>query len=76
MRKMPELPDRLGWRDYFQIVTTALMVVLGICVLWQTVFKRWALPPLIFGIASLLFGVIRIWMICIYFQRRGKKHGI
>ncbi|MGD0918550.1 MAG: hypothetical protein ABSB22_19050 [Thermodesulfobacteriota bacterium] len=75
MRKVPELPDRPEWRDYFQVVTTGLMVVLGLYVLWQTIFVRWAFPSLIFGGALLLFGLFRIRMILDYFHRKGKTDG-
>jgi NhaP-type Na+/H+ or K+/H+ antiporter len=72
LKKTPELPERPGWRDYFQIITTILMVGLGIYILWQTILVRWAIPSLIFGIAILLFGLFRIRMIWAYFQQRGR----
>jgi hypothetical protein len=70
--KVPEVPERPGWRDYFQIVTTGLMVVLGFYILWQTIFVRWAIPSLIFGIALLLYSLFRVRMIWTYFQQRGR----
>ena len=76
MEKIPELPEQPGWRDYFQILTTGLMVVLGLYILWHTIFIRWALPSLILGGAFLLFGLFRIRMIWAYFQKRGRRDGI
>ena len=76
MVKVPEVPERPGWRDYFQIVTTSLMVVLGFYILWQTIFVRWAIPSLIFGIAILLYSLFRVRMIWTYFQQRKRNHGI
>ncbi|HUL36792.1 MAG TPA: hypothetical protein VLW47_03840 [Thermodesulfobacteriota bacterium] len=76
MRKAPEPPEQPGWRDYFQIVTTILMVVLGAYILWQTIFIRWAFPSLILGIALLLYSLYRVRMIWTYFQRRGRRNGI
>jgi hypothetical protein len=70
--KVPEVPERPGWRDYFQIVTTSLMVVLGFYILWQTIFVRWAILSLIFSIALLLYSLFRIRMIWTYFQQRGR----
>ena len=52
------------------------MVVLGFYILWQTIFVRWAIPSLIFGIALLLFSLFRIRMIWTYFQQRGRRNGI
>ncbi|HUL30594.1 MAG TPA: hypothetical protein VLZ03_09095 [Thermodesulfobacteriota bacterium] len=75
MRKTPERPERLGWRDYFQMVTTSLMAVLSLYILWQTFFVRWAIPSLIFGVALLLFSLFRINMILAYFQQKGRRHG-
>ena len=72
MVKVPEVPERPGWRDYFQIVTTGLMVVLGFYILWQTIFVRWAILSLIFSIALLLYSLFRIRMIWTYFQQRGR----
>ena len=72
MVKVPEVPERPGWRDYFQIVTTSLMVVLGFYILWQTIFVRWAILSLIFSIALLLYSLFRIRMIWTYFQQRGR----
>jgi hypothetical protein len=72
LKKAPEIPERPGWRDYFQMITTILMVGLGVYILWQTIFMRWAIPSLIFGVAILLFGLFRIRMIWAYFQQRGR----
>ncbi len=72
MKKAPTLPERPAWRDYFQMITTLLMVGLGVHILWQTIFVRWAVPSLIFSVAILLYGLFRIRMIWIYFQRRAK----
>ncbi len=54
------------------MITTLLMAGLGVYILWQTIFIRWAVPALIFGVAILLYGLFRIRMIWIYFQRRGR----
>jgi hypothetical protein len=70
--KGPEVPEHPGWRDYFQIVTTILMVGLGIYILWQTIFFRWASISFIFSVAILLFALFRIRMIWTYFQQRRK----
>jgi hypothetical protein len=72
LKKAPELPERPGWRDTFQIITTILMVGLGSYILWQAIFVRWAVPSLIFGVAILLYGLFRIRMVWTYFQQRGK----
>jgi cytochrome c biogenesis protein CcdA len=74
--KVPEVPERPGWRDYFQIITTFLMIGLGSYILWQTIYVRWAIPSLIFGSALLLFGLFRMRMIWTYFQQRGRGDGI
>jgi len=76
LKKIPELPEQTGWRDYFQIVTTILMVGLGAYILWNTIFVRWAFPSLIFSIALLLFSLYRGRMIWTYFQQRGRRNGI
>jgi len=73
--KVPEPPEKAGWRDYFQMTTTLFMVTLGGYILWQTLFVRWAVPSLIFSVALLLFGLLRIRMIWTYFQQKGKSHG-
>ncbi len=58
------------------MTTTLLMVILGCTILWQTVFVRWAVPSLIFSVALLLFGLLRMRMVWIYFQQKRKRHGI
>jgi hypothetical protein len=75
LRKTPELPERAGWRDYFQIATTILMMGLGVYILWKTIFVRWAIPSLIFSITILLYSLFRIRMIWSYFQQRGRGDG-
>ena len=75
MRRIAEPPERLGWRDYYQIVTTVLMAGLGIYILWETVFVRWAFPSLILAMALLLYSVYRVRMIWSYFQQRGRGNG-
>jgi hypothetical protein len=72
LKKAPELPERPGWRDYFQMITTGFMVVLGFYILWQTIFMKWAIASLIFGVAILFYGLFRIRMIWAYFQQRGR----
>ena len=57
------------------MTTTAVMVILSLYILWQTLFVRWAVPSLIFGVVLLLFGLFRIRMIRAYFQQRDKRHG-
>ncbi len=57
------------------MVTTALMMILGGYILWQTLFARWAFPSLIFSVALLLFGLFRIRMIWNYFRERRKRYG-
>jgi len=54
------------------MITTILMVGLGAYILWQTIFVKWAIASLIFGVAILLFGLFRIRMIWAYFQQRGR----
>ncbi len=72
----PEIPSQPGWRDYFQIVTTILMGILGFYILWQALFVRWALPSLIFSVSLLLFVVYRVRMYVLYFQQKGKRHDV
>ena len=76
MRKATELPERPGWRDYFQIVTTILMAGLGVYILWETVFVRWVFPSLIFGIALSLYSLYRARAIWTYFQQKGRRDGV
>jgi hypothetical protein len=76
LRTPPKLPERPGWRDYYQVVTTFLMLGLGAYVLWQTIFIRWALPSLILAVAFLLYGFLRVRMIWTYFRERGGRHGL
>jgi hypothetical protein len=57
------------------MTTTLLMVILGGYILWQTLFVRWAFPSLIFSVALLLFGLLRIRMVWTYFQQKGKRRG-
>ena len=75
MRTPPKLPERPGWRDYYQVVTTFLMLGLGTYIFWQTIFIRWALPSLILAVAFLLYGSLRVRMIWIYFREKGGRHG-
>ena len=75
MIKAPRVPEKPGWRDYYQMVTTGLMMGLGVYILWQTFFIKWAIPSFIFGVAILLFGLFRVRIIYDYFKHRGKRHG-
>ena len=53
-----------------------MMAILSIYILWQTLYVRWAIPSLIFGVVLLLYSLFRIRMIWTYFQQRGKRHVI
>jgi len=57
------------------MVTTGVMAILSLYILWQTFFVRWAIPALIFGVALLLFSLFRINMIWSYFRQKGKGNG-
>jgi len=57
------------------MVTTGLMAILSLYILWQTFFVRWAIPSLIFGFVLLLFSLFRMNMIWSYFQQKEKRNG-
>ncbi len=76
MQKIAEQPERLGWRDYFQIFSTGIMGTLAVYILWKTFFVKWAFPSLIFGIVLLLYSFFRVRLIWDYFQKKGRSHVI
>lgn len=72
-RWVKQPPTRLGWRDYYQIVTSFLMPVLGVMILARSKFAVSYLMPVLVGVAMTAFGLYRISFIIKYFRAKGAR---
>lgn len=68
----PQQPSSLGWRDYYQIATSLLMLPLGATLLYRSALR--APMAVLVGAGFLGLGLYRLAWIRRYFrERRGEK---
>ncbi|MGE5577716.1 MAG: hypothetical protein ACM3TT_11055 [Syntrophothermus sp.] len=61
-------PPRPGWRDYYQMVTSFLMVILGLGIVVRSKPAGVYLMPVLVGLAFVAFGFYRISFFVKYFK--------
>ena len=67
-----QVPDKLSRMDYYQIITSTLMVILGAIILFRSVSQGIMLMPLLVGGGLLALGVYRLNFVVKYFRKRKK----
>ncbi len=65
-------PDKLSRTDYFQILTSVLMVILGITILFGSLRENIMLMPLFVGGGFLALGLYRLNFVIKYFKGKRK----
>lgn len=71
-RPASHMPDRLSKMDYYQIITSALMVILGAIILFRSLTQGIMLMPVLVGGGLLALGVYRLNFVVKYFRERKK----
>ena len=66
------MPDRLNKTDYYQIVTSALMVVLGAVILIRSLAGPITLMTLLVGGGFLALGIYRLNFVVKYIREKRK----
>lgn len=66
------MPDKLCKTDYYQIVTSVLMVVLGGIILIRSVTEKVTLMPLLVGGGFLALGLYRLNFVIKYLREKRK----
>jgi len=72
-RKNPQIvtPDhKISGRDYYQVITSALMVILGAIILLRSLSHSAVIMPLLVGGGLLVLGVYRLNFVVNYFKER------
>jgi hypothetical protein len=69
-----QVPDRLSKMDYYQIITSTLMVILGGIILFRSLGQGFMLMPLLVGGGLLVLGLYRLNFVVKYFRIR-RTHG-
>lgn len=67
-----QVPDKLSKMDYYQIITSALMVILGAIILFRSLSQGIMLMPLLVGGGLLALGAYRLNFVVKYFRKRKK----
>jgi uncharacterized membrane protein HdeD (DUF308 family) len=67
-----QVPDKLSKMDYYQIITSALMVILGAIILFRSLSQQIMLMPLLVGGGLLALGIYRLNFVVKYFRERRK----
>ncbi len=66
-------PDhKISRMDYYQILTSTLMVILGFIILFRTVMSNVTLMPLLVGGGFLVIGGYRLKFVVEFFKERRK----
>jgi uncharacterized membrane protein HdeD (DUF308 family) len=66
------MPDKLSKTDYYQIVTSVFMVILGAIILFRSLSEKIAFMPLLVGVGFLALGVYRLNFVVKYFKEKRK----
>jgi uncharacterized membrane protein HdeD (DUF308 family) len=66
------MPDKLSKTDYYQIVTSVFMVILGAIILFRSLSENIAFMPLLVGAGFLALGVYRLNFVIKYFKEKRK----
>jgi uncharacterized membrane protein HdeD (DUF308 family) len=66
------VPDKLSKMDYYQIITSALMVILGAIILFRSLSQGIMLMPVLVGGGFLALGVYRLNFVVRHFWERKK----
>jgi uncharacterized membrane protein HdeD (DUF308 family) len=61
-------------KDYYQILTSALMVILGAIILFRTLAHSVIIMPILVGGGLLALGIYRLSFVLKYFKERKKWH--
>jgi len=69
---LPPPPDVLGWRDWLQVATSCLGVLLGIVIIARSVAAQ-AYVGVVCGVAFLGWGGVRLNYIRLYFQGKTRR---
>lgn len=66
------MPDKLSKTDYYQIVTSMFMVILGAIILFRSLSENVAFMPLLVGVGFVALGVYRLNFVVKYFKEKRK----
>ncbi len=66
------LPRHLSSRNYFEIVASFVMLILGLIILIRSIRETGLMMGVGIGAAFLAYGIFRLYHIRAYFLKRGK----
>lgn len=73
--RRPKPPERLRFLDYYQILVSLLLVVLGAWILLRNLFEgRFIIMAWVLGLSFLLFGFYRLTWVYDHFRKGGRDH--
>ncbi|KPL03505.1 MAG: hypothetical protein AMJ73_06770 [candidate division Zixibacteria bacterium SM1_73] len=71
-----DMPDKLSKMDYYQIITSTLMVILGAIILFRSLSQNIMIMPLLVGGGLLALGLYRLNFVVKYLRiRRDRRKG-
>jgi hypothetical protein len=65
-----QMPERLSKMDYYQIITSTLMVILGGIILFRSLSQGFMLMPVLVGGGLLALGLYRLNFVVKYLRTR------
>lgn len=71
-RSNADMPDKLSKMDYYQIITSTLMVILGAIILFRSLSQNIMIMPLLVGGGLFALGVYRLNFVVKYLRKRKK----
>jgi uncharacterized membrane protein HdeD (DUF308 family) len=63
---------KISGKDYYQIFTSGLMVILGAIILFRSMSYSIRIMPLLVGVGFLALGIYRLNFVVRYFKERRK----
>jgi uncharacterized membrane protein HdeD (DUF308 family) len=76
-RRNPQIvtPEhKISGRDYYQVITSAVMVILGAIILFRTLAHSVIIMPILVGGGLLALGIYRLSFVLKYFKERKIWH--
>ncbi len=72
MRKTIEFPKRLSFLDYYRIILSFLLIIVGGIVIYRSISEMLILGIALGG-AMFAFGIYRVKFVLDYFKRKGQE---
>jgi membrane protein implicated in regulation of membrane protease activity len=69
-------PDQLNWKDKYYLVSSLIMLFLGLAILVRVIEGIWNFPILLAGLGFIAFSLYRLKFYWAYFKHKQRKQSL